>query len=218
MPAAVPIAIATTIGSVAKGVAADKAAGVASRAASNASTIEQQKLDQTQSEYQPYLDTGTQANSLLSSRLPELTAPVVMDQAALERTPGYQFTRNQGLKSVENSATARGLGVSGAAQKGASSFATGLADNTYQNQFNNAILNQKNAYDRLYNTTSLGENATTNLGVFRNKVGATQGQNSIDAGSAQSAGINAIGTDTYNGITNLQKDYQNYKNGLYSYQ
>src|SRR4051812_38164669 len=117
MPAAVPIAVATTIGSVAKGIQADKAAGAASRAASNASTIEQQKLDQTQSEFQPYLDTGAQANTALSSRLGELTSPVVMDQAALERTPGYQFNRNQGLKSVENGATARGLGVSGAAQK-----------------------------------------------------------------------------------------------------
>lgn len=61
--------------------------------------------------------------------------PPRMTQAELEQTPGYQFARSQGLQSVQNSAAARGLGVSGAAMKGAATFATGLADNTYQAQF-----------------------------------------------------------------------------------
>lgn len=61
--------------------------------------------------------------------------PPRMTQAELEQTPGYQFTRQQGLQAVQNSAAARGLGVSGAALKGAATFATGLADSTYQQQF-----------------------------------------------------------------------------------
>lgn len=70
---------------------------------------------------------------------PDMAATVAlpprMTQAELEQTPGYQFARSQGLQSVQNSAAARGLGVSGAAMKGAATFATGLADNTYQAQF-----------------------------------------------------------------------------------
>ena len=62
--------------------------------------------------------------------------PGRMDQATLEQTPGYQFALSQGLQATQNSAAARGLGVSGAALKGAATFATGLADNTYQQQFN----------------------------------------------------------------------------------
>lgn len=62
--------------------------------------------------------------------------PGRMDQATLEATPGYQFALSQGLKATQNSAAARGLGVSGAAMKGAAAYATGLADNTYQQQFN----------------------------------------------------------------------------------
>ena len=82
----------------------------------------------------PYLDAP------LEGRVPDATgyansAPGRMSQAELEETPGYQFARSQGLQSVQNSAAARGLGVSGAALKGAATFATGLADQTYQQQF-----------------------------------------------------------------------------------
>lgn len=95
---------------------------------------------------------------------------------ALESLPGYQFTKTQGLKAVQNSASARGLGVSGAAQKGAAQFATGLADQTYGEQFN-----------RLLGLTTLGQNAA---------VGA--GSNIIGAGNAQGAAYSSMGNTTAN--------------------
>lgn len=70
--------------------------------------------------------------------------PFNMTESELQKTPGYQFNLTQGLKAVQNSAAARGLGVSGAAQKGAANFATGLADSTYQNQFANYVTNYQN--------------------------------------------------------------------------
>lgn len=74
--------------------------------------------------------------------------------AELNNLPGYQFTRDQGLKSVQNSAAARGLGISGAAFKGASGYATGLADSTYGNQFN-----------RLLELTKIGQNSAAGTGA-----------------------------------------------------
>jgi hypothetical protein len=62
--------------------------------------------------------------------------PGQMTQQQLEATPGYQFTLDQGLKATQSAMAARGLGVSGAALKGAAAYATGLADKTYQDQFN----------------------------------------------------------------------------------
>jgi hypothetical protein len=62
--------------------------------------------------------------------------PLQMTQAQLEQTPGYQFTRDQGLKMTQSAAAARGLGVSGASLKGAATYATGLANTTYKDQFN----------------------------------------------------------------------------------
>ena len=66
-----------------------------------------------------------------------LTAPFTA--ASLASTPGYQFTLGQGLKSTQNSFAAQGLGSSGAALKGAASYSTGLAQNTYNQQFQNYL-------------------------------------------------------------------------------
>jgi len=82
-----------------------------------------------------------------------------MTQENLEKTPGYDFTKTQGLKAVQNSAAARGLGVSGAALKGAATFATGLANQTYKDQFTLENTNRQNAYDRLMGLVSTGEGA-----------------------------------------------------------
>lgn len=127
-----------------------------------------------------------------------LLKPIQMDQATLEKTPGYQFNLKQGLKSVQNSAAARGLGGSGAALKGAAEYATGLADNTYQQQFSNALTNQQNQYNRLFDVTNLGANAAAGLGGIGQKTGENLAQTYASGSSAQAgsqiAGANAIGS------------------------
>lgn len=200
MPAAIPVA-AVVAGGAIKAFSADKAAGAASRAASNASTIEQQKLDATTANFNPYIQTGAQANTDLSNRLNQLTAPITMDEATLENTPGYKFNLAQGEKAVQDAASARGLGTSGAALKGAAQYATGLADSTYQNQFNNANINNTNTYNRLMGVSNSGQQAVNNLGVITTGVGKSQGGNSIDAGSAEAAGINGTGESIGNSLT-----------------
>jgi hypothetical protein len=136
-----------------------------------------------------------------------------MDQATLEKTPGYQFNLTQGLKSVQNSAAARGLGTSGAALKGASTFATGLADSTYQNQFNNAVTNQTNAYNRLKGLVDTGENASAQTGSAGTAAANTAANAQIGAGNAQAAAANATGTSLSNLANNIG-GYAAYK-GLY---
>ena len=54
--------------------------------------------------------------------------------AKLQATPGYQFLMNEGLQSIDRSAAARGLAGSGAAVKGATRYASGLAEQTYNNR------------------------------------------------------------------------------------
>jgi hypothetical protein len=129
-----------------------------------------------------------------------LAAPVRMDEGTLQNTPGYQFNLDQGLKAVGNSAAARGLGVSGAALKGAASYATGLADSTYQSQFNNAVTNQTNTYNRLMGAATLGENAGAQTGAYGTQTATNIGNNTIGAGNALAASSNAIG-NTISGAT-----------------
>jgi hypothetical protein len=127
-----------------------------------------------------------------------------MDQSTLEATPGYQFNLSQGLKSVQSANAAKGLGISGAALKGAADYATGLADSTYQNQFNNAQTNRQTTYNMLTGLTGQGENAAAQTGTLgtANTVAANNaligGANATAGGIVGSAnnlssGINGIG-------------------------
>src|SRR6185437_10895506 len=157
MPAAIPIAIGIT-GVVGAG-ASLMGANAQANAATQAAQMQKDQYNQTRSDLLPYNQAGQAATNKLTAELPSLTAPINMDEATLRNTPGYQFNLDQGLKSVQNGAAARGLSSSGAALKGGATYATGLADSTYQNQFNNAVTNQNNAYNRLMGVAGLGENA-----------------------------------------------------------
>ena len=188
-------------------VASSAMGASAINSASQAANAQQaSQFAQTQANIAPYLQTGSNASGMLNNRLTDLTTPITMDQATLQNTPGYQFNLQQGLKSVQNSAAARGLGVSGAAMKGAASYATGLADSTYQNQFNNANTNQTNAFNRLYNTASLGSNAAVSQGTIGQQSANAQSANTMNAGM-QTANALTAGAS---GITNAANQIGGY--------
>lgn len=122
----------------------------------------------------------TQLNNLLGTGTGGSDPALI--QAALEATPGYQFTRDQGLKSVQNSFAAKGLGRSGAALKGAADYTTGLANNTYEarlgdylNTYNSQFTNNLNAYDQMFSNTLNTTNTdfTNRLNANNSAIGNT---------------------------------------------
>ena len=201
------------IGGAVQAYSANKAASAQTDAANAAVGVQKDIFNQTQQNLSPYIQEGNTATNQLNAQLPNLTSPIKMDEATLEGTPGYQFNLTQGLKATQNSAAARGLGVSGAALKGASTFATGLADNTYQNQFNNANTNQTNAYNRLKGLIDTGANAAGGLATVGANTGANIGSNIVGAGNAQAAAANATGAGIV-GASNNIAGYAAYR-GLY---
>lgn len=138
------------------------------------------------------MPTASAAGTIPDAQAYRASAPGGMSQQELEQTPGYQFTRDQGLQSVQSSAAARGLGVSGAALKGAATFATGLADKTYQDQF--AIKQQQFA------------NQGALFGAGQTQFGDTMSQNAQQFGQQQSRQADLINLNTGN-QTNLQGSY-----------
>jgi hypothetical protein len=142
--------------------------------------------------------------------------PPTMTQAELEQTPGYQFILSQGQKAVQSAAASRGLGVSGASLKGAAANATGLADATYQNQFNNAQQrftdylnlntgqqgNLQNQFNRLSGVATLGENAAVQTGAQGTQAAAASGNYLNQAGLAQAAGTTGVGSAINQGVNN----------------
>lgn len=171
-------------------------------ATKDASNTQAAMYDQTRSDLLPYNTAGQKALKTLQNRLTELTTPVTMDQATLEQTPGYQFNLSQGLKSTQNSAAARGLGNSGAALKGAASYATGLADSTYQQQYNNAVTNQTNTYNRLMGLVQTGQNAASQTGNYGTQTAASIGANTIAGGTATAAGYTGAANALSSGVNN----------------
>lgn len=204
---------AGVIGAGASIYSANKAASAQESATQTAANTAMTQFNTVQGNLQPYMQAGNNAETTLTNILPQLTAPVTMDESTLQQTPGYQFNLTQGLKSVQNSAAARGLGVSGAALKGASTFATGLADSTYQNQFANAVTNQTNAYNRLMGVVQTGEAAAAGTGVPASVAGQTAANAQIAGGNAAAAGANATGSAVSN-LTNSIAGYAIAK-GLY---
>lgn len=172
---------------------ASKAADAQTAAAQKAQDTALHMYDTTRGDLAPYRAVGQDASNRLGAQLTDLTAPINMDQATLEKTPGYQFALSQGLKSTQNAAAARGLGSSGAALKGAANFATGLADQTYQTQFNIANTNQTNAFNRLSALVNTGENAAAQTGAAGTNAANTAASAQTAAGNAQAASSNAIG-------------------------
>jgi hypothetical protein len=213
-------------------ISASQAAGAAKDAAGQ----QAQMYQQTRSDLSPYNTMGQ--NALQDAYALAKTGPYgggpnyldmayqhlpgQMTQAELEATPGYQWNLAQGLKSTQSAAAARGLGVSGAALKGAATFATGLADSTYQNQFANAQQrfadyvnlnvgqqgNLKNEFDRYNALATLGENAAAQTGAVGQKTALAEGSFLNQAGQYQASGmINA--TNALSGGVNNYLAYQN---------
>lgn len=170
---------AAVVGAAGTAIAGSEAANAQKSAANKAANTQLQMYNTTRGDLLPYNQFGQAA-------LPELNNLISGDpsqvQRGLEALPGYQFDLTQGLKSVQNSAAARGLGVSGAALKGAAQYATGLADNTYGAQYN-----------RLMSAAGLGESAAAQTGNYATQTGQNVGNAYMNAGNAQAAGYAAMG-------------------------
>jgi hypothetical protein len=230
------IATAIVGGAVIGGVASNMAAGKQASAANNATDLQSQQWETTQQNLAPYLKLGTSSmNPLLQAMgytttkdsdgnysitgtnsgnilQQQFKAPTAADAAS---TPGYQFTLQQGLKATQNSAAARGLGTSGAALKGASNYATGLADSTYNDVYNRAL----STYNANY--TSAANNASRLQGLVSNGQNAAATNGSLGAATANNigntlmAGANASAAGTVGTANALSGAMNNYASMQY---
>lgn len=219
---AVAIIGSAVVGGVASGVAGGQAAGAQREAANQANATQTAMYNATRADLAPYNQLGKDALGDLaaSARIsgPETLQPFNPTQEWLENTPGYKFNLSQGLKGVQNSAAARGLGISGAALKGAAQYATGLADNTYQNQFNNYLSsqqqaynqkvgNQQNTYNRLLGITQLGENAAAQTGAYGTQTAQGIADTTVGAGNASAAAMMNWGNQANNAASSIGSMY-----------
>lgn len=199
------------IGNVIGASQASKAAATQAAAAKDAQNLisgnASQSLDlqktagqQEQQNFSPYQQSGTMALSELNGMQP-FQAPTA---AQAQATPGYQFQLQQGLKSLQNSAAARGGLLTGGTSKAINDYAQGQASTNYGNTYNQALqAYQTNFGDQsalanqgLSASTSLSglqqNNANSQSSILGNSA-AEQAQQINNAGAARASGYAAQG-------------------------
>lgn len=209
-------ASAGTLGATAAGAAAiggtaasiygaNKAAKTETNAANQANQTLINQQNQVRSDLAPYRSGGEGDFNAYNSLIGASGNPKAQE-ATLQSMPGYQFSLGQGLKSVQNSAASRGLGLSGAAEKGAANYATGLSQSNYGQYANN-----------LYQGAQLGESAAAQTGSFGTQSALGQASNTTSAGVAAGNAAIAGGNALSNGLNSLYlyNALQNGGGGLY---
>ncbi|UIY58090.1 hypothetical protein [Burkholderia cepacia] len=204
---AAAVAGAGVVGSVISGSAAESAANTQADAANNAANLQWQQFQQMQKNLQPYMNLGTNNIQGMQDQLAKLGGMQFSfnpTQAQLEQTPGYQFTLQQGMKNTNNALAAKGLNLSGAQAKGLADYTTGLADQTYQQQYQNALQQfatnygvNTDQFNRLSGLVGLGENAAAGVGNAGLQTASNAGNILMSGANASAAGkigaANAIG-------------------------
>ena len=172
-----------------------------------------------------YKNNAASMNAMTATA--ERSTPGGMSEAELVNTPGYQFNLSQGLQSLASSNAAKGLGVSGAALKAAATYATGLADNTYQTQFgikqqqfndnvtaanlHNALLGQQfsmlaspvqTSQDSAARTATMGMQGTTNANNVMMAGANAAASGIVGSANASANGFTGAGNAIASGINN----------------
>src|SRR6185295_1246577 len=208
------IGAAVVGGAIIGGVASDKAAGKQEDAAENAAEMQSDASAQIRADLSPYTELGLQAINPLWRAMgynasngiatvnpnSPLQQKFAFNPGDLTKTPGYQFALQQGLKGTNNALASQGLGLSGAQAKGLSSFATGLADQTYGDAYNRALSTYNTNYqvaannvNNLQNLLNVGQNSAAQAGQAGIAGANNAGNYLTQAGNAQASGIAGIG-------------------------
>lgn len=181
-------------------VASGSMAAGATQNASNASIAEQNSaLAQQATLSAPYRALGESALPQYQALLgigPNANSATTL--AALQATPGYQFTQQQGETGILNAASAGG-GVSGNTLAALDQYNTGLASGTYQNAIGN-----------IQGAVGLGQAAAagqaSNIGTAAGNISNTlvnQGNTNAGIYANEGAALSKIAGNTANQYTTL---------------
>ena len=205
MPPAAAIAGAAIVGAGASVYASSKAAKAQKKAAELASQTQTDTFNK-QVELQAPFRAGGLAGE---SRLLELLGLTPANDSGLnvnpnspdfgkyahdfsmndfEQDPGYAFRVKEGMKALNNSMAARGLGMSGANVKGAINYGQEAGSQEYQNAFNRYQINRSNQLNPLQSLTGAAQSSANVLGSAAQNMGNNISQNQLEAGNARASG------------------------------
>lgn len=206
------LAAAGSIGSSAmKAGAAGDAARVQAEAAKQAQELiakqQQDALDyqnkmlaSTTAAEQPYQKVGsTAANNLVNLLNNPFKAPTL---AEAEQTPGFQFNLEQGTHALESGAAAKGNLFSGTQGAALQKYGQGLAETTYQQDYQNALQAYVANYNSLLGGTNVGLNSTGQLASANQAAAGNTANIDLTGASLQASQINNAAAARASGYVN----------------
>jgi len=188
--------------------AAAESAAVQREMADKSIAAQREMFDIGRADLAPYRQGGTAAQNQLLSLLGiggDAAAPgygrYARDFGMSDFTtdPGYQFRLEQGMRALNASAAAKGMGMSGANIKGATEYGQNLGSQEYQNAFTRYQTNRAAQLDPLFKLYSGGQASAAgsasqagalgqNLGQTYTGLGQGLGQAAVAGGNAQASG------------------------------
>jgi hypothetical protein len=212
--------------------AAAQSAAAQREAADKSIAAQREMFDIGRADLAPYRQGGTAAQNQLMALL-----GIGGDQAApgygkyardfgmsdFTTDPGYQFRLEQGMKALNASAAAKGMGQSGANIKGATEYGQNLGSQEYQNAFNRYQTNRAAQLDPLFKLYSGGQASAAgsaaqagalgqNLGQTYTGLGQGLAQAAVAGGNAQASGY----LNQANAVTNaLNQGMSSYTQNQY---
>jgi len=216
--------------------AAAQSAAAQREAADKSIAAQREMFDIGRADLAPYRQGGTTAQNQLMTLLGiggDQTAPgygkYARDFGMSDFTtdPGYQFRLEQGMRALNASAAAKGMGMSGANIKGATEYGQNLGSQEYQNAFNRYQTNRTAQLAPLQSLYAGGQAAAagsaaqagvlgSNLGNTYTNLGQGLGQAAVAGGNAQASGYLNQANAVTNALNQGMSSYMmsNYLGGI----
>jgi len=212
--------------------AAERSAAAQREAADKSIAAQREMFDIGRADLAPYRQGGTTAQNQLMTLLgiggdqnAQGYGKYARDFGMSDFTtdPGYQFRLEQGMRALNASAAAKGMGMSGANIKGATEYGQNLGSQEYQNAFNRYQANRTAQLAPLQSLYAGGQAAAagsaaqagalgSNLGQTYTGLGQGLAQAEVAGGNAQASGY----LNQTNAVTNaLNQGMSSYMQGQY---
>lgn len=201
MSIGITVGTALAIGGIASAGASVASGLIGAHAAGKAADQQKAAADAAAAKQQPWVDAGGKSLGKLMQGFDNGTfgtpatfkAPTA---AEAEATPGYQFTKDQGMRALGSAGSRSGSSLGGGQIKAAEEFATGLASNTYGDTFNRSMqtfqanlgANQQ-AFNQLLGVSNEGESAAVGVGNLMTQAGNAQAAGTVGGANAINGAI-----------------------------
>jgi hypothetical protein len=182
--------------------ASNKASKDQARALREGAAAEERMYNRGVELQEPFRQVGVNA-------LPDLVAASKYDPFTLEKfraSPGYAFRLKEGLRAIENSALASGMGRSGSTLRGLTRYGQELGSEEFMNEFNRYLAEGNTEVNRLQSLTGMGQTAANTLTNQAGQYGQSLASNAATMGNIRASGY----MGTANALTNALGQGVNY--------